>query len=80
MRTLPAALAVCLLVTAVAATPALGGEETFAFAPFGTVHVYPPERKPEQVVPFVSGDGGWNLGLIPMARRLVAEGGQRAAL
>ena len=30
-------------------------------------------RRP-QVVLFISGDGGWNLGVIPMARRLQAEG------
>jgi type IV secretory pathway VirJ component len=49
-------------------------EETFAFAPFGTVHVYAPAGPARQVVLFLSGDGGWNLGVIPMARRLRAEG------
>jgi type IV secretory pathway VirJ component len=50
------------------------GEETLPFAAFGTVHVYAPAGAPEQVVLFVSGDGGWNLGVVPMARRLQAEG------
>jgi type IV secretory pathway VirJ component len=50
------------------------GEETFTFPSFGTVHVYAPAAPPRQVVLFVSGDGGWNLGVIPMARRLQAEG------
>jgi len=54
--------------------PAGAGEETFPFAPFGTVHVYAPPGTPAQVVLFVSGDGGWNLGVIPMARRLQSEG------
>jgi type IV secretory pathway VirJ component len=54
--------------------PARGSGETFSFAPFGTVHVYAPAGTPAQVVLFISGDGGWNLGVIPMARRLVAEG------
>jgi type IV secretory pathway VirJ component len=54
--------------------PARAGEETFSFAPFGTVHVYAPPGAPAQVVLFVSGDGGWNLGVIPMARRLQGEG------
>ena len=40
-------------------------QETFAFAPFGTVHVYAPAGTPDQVVLFVSGDGGWNLGVDP---------------
>jgi type IV secretory pathway VirJ component len=48
--------------------------ETFAVSPFGIVHVYPPAGPPQQVVLFISGDGGWNLGVIPMARRLQAEG------
>ncbi len=54
--------------------PASGSGETFSFSPFGTVHVYAPAGTPAQVVLFVSGDGGWNLGVIPMARRLQAEG------
>ena len=54
--------------------PASAGEETFSFSPFGSVHVYAPQGAPAQVVLFLSGDGGWNLGVIPMARRLVAEG------
>jgi type IV secretory pathway VirJ component len=57
-----------------AAGPAPPAGETFAFAPFGTVHVYAPAGAPSQVVLFISGDGGWNLGVIPMARRLQAEG------
>jgi type IV secretory pathway VirJ component len=48
--------------------------ETFTFPPFGTVHVYTPASSPRGVVLFLSGDGGWNLGVIPMARRLQAEG------
>jgi type IV secretory pathway VirJ component len=54
--------------------PAAGAGETFTFSPFGTVHVYAPPGPPAQVVLFVSGDGGWNLGVVPMARRLQAEG------
>jgi type IV secretory pathway VirJ component len=57
---------------AAASSAAVG--ETFAFSPFGTVHVYAPAGAPSQVVLFISGDGGWNLGVIPMARRLQAEG------
>ena len=57
-----------------AASPAASAEETFTFAPFGTVHVYAPPGAPSQVVLFISGDGGWNLGVIPMARRLQSEG------
>ena len=48
--------------------------ETFSIAPFGLVRVYAPAGPPAQVVLFVSGDGGWNLGVIPMAERLRDEG------
>ena len=37
---------------------------------FGRVAVYAPTRAPDQVVLFISGDGGWNLGVVPMAERL----------
>ena len=56
------------------ATPAVSAGETFPFASFGTVRVYAPPGAPTEVVLFISGDGGWNLGVIPMARRLQAEG------
>jgi type IV secretory pathway VirJ component len=41
---------------------------------FGTVTVYIPEGKPQSVAIFVSGDGGWELGVIPMARSLSDSG------
>ena len=37
---------------------------------FGTVHVYSPTGTPLSVAIFVSGDGGWELGVINMARAL----------
>jgi type IV secretory pathway VirJ component len=59
---------------AAVAAPLAAAEQTFVFSPFGTVHVYAPPGAAAQVVLFISGDGGWNLGVIPMARRLSAEG------
>ena len=47
---------------------------TFVFPPLGPVHVYAPAGSPRQVVLFLSGDGGWNRGVVPMAKRLAAEG------
>lgn len=44
------------------------------FGPFGTVHVYVPTGEPKQVVLFASGDGGWNLGVLDMARALRDSG------
>ncbi len=60
--------------TPVSAAPAASAGETVTFSPFGTVHVYAPPDPATEVVLFISGDGGWNLGVIPMARRLQAEG------
>ena len=48
-----------------AATP-----ETLTVPTFGRVMVYAPTRTPDQVVLFISGDGGWNLGVVSMAERL----------
>ena len=68
-------LALAVAIIAVPArAQASASAETFDFAPFGLVHVYAPAGPPSQVVLFVSGDGGWNLGVIPMAQRLQAEG------
>lgn len=53
-----------------ATTP--GGERTFTFARFGTVHVYGDPATAKQVVLFASGDGGWELGVVDMARELAS--------
>ncbi|MGH8304385.1 MAG: AcvB/VirJ family lysyl-phosphatidylglycerol hydrolase, partial [Steroidobacteraceae bacterium] len=37
---------------------------------FGTVAVYIPEGQPKSVAIFLSGDGGWELGVLNMARNL----------
>lgn len=39
---------------------------------FGTVHLYYESPRPTRVVLFVSGDGGWNLGVVDMARSLAS--------
>ena len=41
---------------------------------FGEVMIYAPRTAPSEVVLFVSGDGGWNLGVIPMAETLRDHG------
>lgn len=50
------------------------GEVSFSFAPFGRVYLYQRESPPTGVVLFVSGDGGWNKGVIDMAQELSALG------
>ncbi len=44
--------------------------DTFRFGPFGPVVVYRYREHPARVALFVSGDGGWNLGVVEMAREL----------
>ena len=68
-----AALAV-LSAVAASAAPAPSAADAFSFPGIGSVAVYAPIGPPQQVVLFLSGDGGWNLGVIPMAKRLAAEG------
>lgn len=45
-------------------------ESSLAFGRFGKVALYAPPAEPDQVVLFISGDGGWNLGVVDMAREL----------
>ena len=60
------ALALTLAPAALAGEPS----ETLTVPTFGRVALYAPPGAPDQVVLFVSGDGGWNLGVIPMAERV----------
>ena len=83
-----AALALCLggVVPALgAAPPALGrggdapaprlpGELKIRHEPFGEVTVYRPVGTAASVALFISGDGGWNLGVVDMARHLLEQG------
>ncbi|HKP24173.1 MAG TPA: AcvB/VirJ family lysyl-phosphatidylglycerol hydrolase [Dongiaceae bacterium] len=54
------------------ATPALAGgnDEIVTSGSFGQVHIYRQSAKPANVVLFVSGDGGWNQGVVQMAKSL----------
>jgi len=67
------ACTVLALSVVVAASPALAsGDRTIAYGSFGKVHLYGPDRAPKQVVLFVSGDGGWNQGVVDMAQEIAA--------
>jgi len=48
--------------------------DVFDYGRFGAVSVYRGRGEPHDVVLFLSGDGGWNLGVISMAKRLVGKG------
>jgi type IV secretory pathway VirJ component len=45
--------------------------EVINYGRFGEVSIYRDGKDPRDVVLFLSGDGGWNLGVLSMARRLV---------
>jgi hypothetical protein len=45
-------------------------ENTLRVAPFGRVIVYRQSDRPANVVLFLSGDGGWNKGVVGMARSI----------
>ena len=47
-------------------------EDVFSFGSFGRVVLYRQSTLPSHVVIFVSGDGGWNKGVVDMARTLSA--------
>lgn len=47
-------------------------QETVQFGAFGTVTLYRNTPQPKRVVLFVSGDGGWNLGVVGMAKALAS--------
>ncbi|HEX4964574.1 MAG TPA: AcvB/VirJ family lysyl-phosphatidylglycerol hydrolase [Thermoanaerobaculia bacterium] len=44
--------------------------ETLSYGRFGELAIYRPTPHPKNVVLFFSGDGGWNLGVVDMARIL----------
>ncbi len=68
------ALALIALMSTLAAQPAAAETEMLTVPTFGRVAIYVPGRAPTEVVLFISGDGGWNLGVVAMAERLRAEG------
>jgi type IV secretory pathway VirJ component len=49
---------------------AFSPEDTLRVSPFGRVTIYRHAQYPAQLVLFVSGDGGWNQGVVDMAREL----------
>jgi type IV secretory pathway VirJ component len=59
----------CLLFLSV--VPFLAAkEDTLSFGRFGQVTLYYEKPQPAHVALFVSGDGGWNRGVVDMARQL----------
>ena len=48
--------------------------DTLRYGMFGKVILYKPATVANSLVLFVSGDGGWNLGVVDMAKNLVGQG------
>jgi type IV secretory pathway VirJ component len=48
----------------------LSAQETFRFGRFGQVTLYAGKTRPARLALFVSGDGGWNQGVVDMARAM----------
>ncbi len=63
-----------LLLAALPVAPARSAETQLPAGRFGTVTVYTPATDPTSVALFVSGDGGWHLGVLSMAKALVDQG------
>jgi type IV secretory pathway VirJ component len=57
----------------VAPAPEAAPDEVFNFGRFGAVSIYRGAGEPRNVALFLSGDGGWNQGVVSMARRLAAK-------
>jgi type IV secretory pathway VirJ component len=56
-----------------AATSPAPPTETLTYGRFGKVYIYRNTPHPRHVALFFSGDGGWNLGVVDMARILAAQ-------
>jgi type IV secretory pathway VirJ component len=68
-------LCIPLLVLAVLvwSAPVFAAPQTLKFGRFGTVTLYSSHPHPDRVVLFVSGDGGWNRGVVDMAEALATD-------
>jgi type IV secretory pathway VirJ component len=75
-RAATAAQATNAVPTRTDGTPAAGrtAPRSMPGGRFGTVTVYTPQGTPKSAAIFLSGDGGWNLGVTSMARALQENG------
>jgi type IV secretory pathway VirJ component len=77
-RRSPSPAVVLLLLVSIGgllhATAAMAADETLEHGRFGTLTIYRPQPSASSVALFISGDGGWNSGVIEMARALSAHG------
>ncbi|HEY5469476.1 MAG TPA: AcvB/VirJ family lysyl-phosphatidylglycerol hydrolase [Bacteroidales bacterium] len=62
IKTLLTLILVLLFSSAIASKP-----DSLKVGSFGVVKIYKPVSEPTEVILFISGDGGWNLGVVDMA-------------
>jgi type IV secretory pathway VirJ component len=74
MRGPLAPLALTLLLAAFLPARAAFSSEPIVIDSFGAIAVFEPATKPREFVLFLSGDGGWNLGVVSMAQHLASQG------
>jgi type IV secretory pathway VirJ component len=55
-------LLITTFASAIASKP-----DSLNYSIFGQVKIYKPASEPKQVILFISGDGGWNMGVVDMA-------------
>ena len=74
MKSIPPVFLFLLLAVLHSPCPVFAAEESFRFGRFGAITLYHPPAQPAAIVLFVSGDGGWNQGVVDMARELAGLG------
>jgi type IV secretory pathway VirJ component len=67
-------LAVCIALAMTGRSFAASDADTLQVGQFGTVHLYRPDGPPRQMVIFLSGDAGWQRGVVAMAEQLRSSG------
>jgi type IV secretory pathway VirJ component len=73
MKTTPLRRRLTLALLSIAGlASSAGADETERFGRFGELTLYRNAPHPSQVVLFVSGDGGWNQGVVDMAKALAS--------
>ena len=61
---------VCLVLTCSTASATM--VDSTSFYGFGKVKIYYTNKKPSHFVIFISGDGGWNTGVVDMAKAITS--------
>lgn len=54
--------------------------DSLSYGAFGSIKIYHPGKQPTALVLFISGDGGWNSGVIAMAKSISEQGAMVAGI